>query len=121
VSRRQNGYVEVWIKELPGDDVTRAVNSDSTSKLLIDRAVKKMMANYKLPFAAVRDGIDHDTYVTFVMAEEAANIGDITPTSRILYQIDCPHRMIRDLSVYMVRGGKTISYDQPLEWQHVAP
>jgi hypothetical protein len=53
--------------------------------------------------------------------EAVANIGDVEPTMRTLFELDCGNRLIRAVSAYGVFEGKQISRNTPSEWAHIPP
>jgi hypothetical protein len=54
--------------------------------------------------------------------EETANISHIQLCARILYEINCSERMLRELSISVqTDDGKEGSREKPTEWKHVPP
>jgi hypothetical protein len=39
--------------------------------------------------------------------EEISDLGDVSPQSRILYELDCPDRILRELSIDLNISGRT--------------
>jgi hypothetical protein len=53
--------------------------------------------------------------------EEIANIGSIEPHAKIFYELNCPERMSRELSIYFQADGKSGSFDKPSDWKYIPP
>ena len=63
----------------------------------------------------------HDGIGTVVLAEDIADLDYVKPQARILYELNCPERMIHELSAHTEVKGTVSSSDKPAEWQYVAP
>ncbi|MBI1213778.1 MAG: hypothetical protein GC190_20145 [Alphaproteobacteria bacterium] len=112
-------HVKVWVKGLPSKELEKA--RDAADQGLIDRAAKKLAHYYVPPIARLRN-IDQDQAIDIILFEEIADDATIEPRSRILYEIDCPGKMIRDLSVWLVgQHGRPGTRDTPGEWKHIPP
>jgi hypothetical protein len=61
------------------------------------------------------------SYPLILGAEEVANRADVKPTTRMLLELDCHGRMLRNLSIWIAEGGDSHSNDTPWEWSHIAP
>ncbi len=118
--RTADGHIQVWTKALPQKAVDRVANAKKPLKQILDRVAQKVAGGYSLPYSAYAK-ITFDQYMALVVCEEIADVADIQPTMRILYEIDCPGRMFRELSIFVNIGGRSGSKDQPSEWKHVAP
>jgi hypothetical protein len=118
--RRPDSHIEVWVKELPDFDIDRSENSKSGHKGFIDRVATKILSGYEPPYASVAEVNEGLLYV-IVSAEDVANNTDVKPTMRVLLEVDCPGRLCRALSVYLVKGSKRGFSDTPGQWGHVPP
>ncbi len=117
---RQNpsGTLEVWTKGLSDKEMKAA--QDSPKEELIESAANKVLVGYTLPYSRIQE-LDEDQRIALMLSEEIANTGEIAPKSRILYELDCSKRKIRELSIKIEIGGKTGNKETPSEWKPVAP
>jgi hypothetical protein len=121
VIRRDNGHVEVWTKTLSRKALDRAEsNASGAHKKIIAAAVGKKLAGYLPPLSTVGE-LDDDTATQITADEAAADLGGIEPTMQILYELDCPNRLFREISLHVFLNGKLGTKETPSEWQHVPP
>jgi hypothetical protein len=121
IRRLAAGHIQVWTKGLPADEVTAAFNSITKDSEFAGRVVKKLdSAHYKPPYGRVRKLTD-DLVMDITAWEEVANDDTIAPRMRVLFEIDCPNRMSRELSIWLMINGKAQSDEKPSRWQHIAP
>jgi hypothetical protein len=115
------GRVQVWTKGLPADEVTAAFNSITKNGEFADRVVRKLdSAHYKPPYGRIRKLTD-DLAMMITAWEEIANDDNIAPRMRVLFEFDCPGKMSRELSTWLMINGKPQSDEKPSQWQHIAP
>jgi hypothetical protein len=118
VVRRNMGHVEVWTNTLSQEALDDA--EASRSKKIVDSAAEKKVGGYRPPLARVND-VDDDTVTQIIADETTADLAGIEPTMQILYELDCPNRLLRDLSVHLFVNGKPQTKETPSEWKHVPP
>ncbi|MGU7844013.1 hypothetical protein ACV22V_31700 [Burkholderia sp. AW33-5] len=53
--------------------------------------------------------------------EEIADLDVFQPQASIFYELDCPQKMIRQLSVSINSGGKRGIRDTPGDWMYASP
>ena len=112
--REPGNQIRVWTKCLPGVDDKKPTDE------MVNDAAYKIMHGYVPPIVVVA-GMMLGQVSDVVSYEEIANLGDIEPKGRIFYEIGCPERMIRELSIDIRTKDKFGSSDTPSEWKHVAP
>lgn len=120
VKRLPSGHIEVWTKGLSETELEAARNVMDKNKALFDRVVAKFMANYQPP-ASKLVSLNQDQIIAMTSSEEIANDADIQPQMRVLYEMDCPGKLFRELDTFIVIGGKTESSERASEWHRVAP
>jgi len=120
MERTLDGHIRVWAKGLSLKSVNRVLNAKKLPQPLLDRVASKVAAGYRLSYSDYAK-VTYDQYLNFVTCEEIADAGDIQPTMRILYDLDCAGRMFRELTIAVDTGGKSGSSDKPREWKHIPP
>ena len=102
VIHRSNGRVEVWTKGLPRKAIDRLLSPSSTMhKKIFDVAEHRVTVGDRPPISTIID-LDKNELTLVLVSEAAANVGSIEATERILYELDCPNRMSRELSAMIV-------------------
>ena len=121
VVRRNVGHVEVWTTTLSQKALDDAETSKSAlQEKILYTAAEKKIGGYRPPLARVNE-LDDDTVTQIIADETAADLAGIEPTMQILYELDCPNRLLRDLSVHVFVNGKPQTKETPSEWKHVQP
>jgi hypothetical protein len=120
IVRRGSDHVEVWTKALSLKALDRADTTASTGKKILKFFNQRLARHYRPPIAALME-LDRKKLIEVMMDEAAANVGDIEANARVLYELDCTNRLLRELSTYAVLDGKTQYKDTPDEWRHVPP
>jgi hypothetical protein len=118
--RGPEGRIRVWTKCLPQKDMDDIdIKKDFAGKIA-ERAAQKVVDHYVPPVAAVED-IDFDQMLAIVGYEETANTGNVQYQARILYELSCSERRLRELSIDIKAKGGRGSSDKPGDWRHVPP
>jgi hypothetical protein len=121
VVRRNIGHVEVWTNTLSQEALDDAEASKSSlHEKIVASAAEKKTGGYRPPLARVNE-VDDDSVTQIIADETAADLAGIEPTMQILYELDCPNRLLRDLSVHLFVNGKPQTKETPSEWKHVPP
>ena len=86
-------------------------------------AQQKVARGYVPPFALVGvAGFDtHDGIETVAVGEDIADLDYVKPQARIFYELNCPERMIHELSAHTEVKGRVGSSDKATDWRYVAP
>jgi hypothetical protein len=71
---------------------------------------------YRPPLGSVIT-LTKDTAVMITAYEQLADLGTITPSFRILYEVDCSQRLTRVLSVSIPTASSNVA----LQWEHIPP
>ena len=105
VVETSEGHVRAWTKCLLETDITAIDPQHAFGGKIIHDTAKKFIDHYIPPFALVED-IDSDKAMTIMMYEEIADIGNIQPSSRLFYELNCSQQMARELSMqFLNRSG----------------
>jgi hypothetical protein len=119
IERLPDGHLRVWTKGLS----VKQVNSAA------EKAVKDKGSISRIAFASIVDSpplsgvknLSKDEITDVVIEEDVANHSDLQPVIRVLYELDCAGKMMRTLSIYVRKGGKTGRSNSPAEWMYVPP
>jgi hypothetical protein len=121
VVRRNLGHVEVWTNTLSREALVDAeTGKSSLHEKIVDSAAEKKIGGYRPPLARVNE-LDDNTATQIIADETAADLAGIEPTLQILYELDCPNRLVKDLTVHLFVNGKPQTKETPSEWKHVPP
>jgi hypothetical protein len=113
---RTPGHVQVWTKALDAAKVEADNHGKKTAAL--SQTAELLLKGYKPPLSTVTD-LTSDQVMTVILFERVADQATVTPTVRILYDIDCAQKQFRMLSMLM--NNPTGRENQPSPWQHVPP
>ncbi len=119
LSRTPDGHVQVWTKGL----LSKAVQREGDHLVKDKEALKRIVASVVIgaqPITSVQK-LTQDEVTEVALEEEVANRGQLAPVMRILLEVDCAGKMVRSLSTYINKGGRSGSSEKPTEWDHVAP
>ena len=120
VLREPDGHIRVWTKCLPHKNIDSVdIKKDFDGRILENTAEK--VAHHYVPPIAAAETIDADQSMQITEYEEIANIGSIEPHAKIFYELNCPERMSRELSIYFQADGKSGSFDKPSDWKYIPP
>ena len=118
--QKPDGHIRVWTKCLPQKDMDAIdINKDFGGSIL-ERTAERV-SHYYVPPIAQMQSVDADQSMAIIQYEETADIANIQPRAQIFYELNCPGRILRELSIYIKANGKIGSRDTPSEWKHVAP
>jgi hypothetical protein len=120
VRPQADGRIQFWVKGLDWHQIDTIFNSPEPDKSLAERAAKKVLAGYVAPYA-VTHNVSQDEHVNLIVAEEIANEAKLQPITRILYELDCKQRLLRELSMEFTINGKQQFSKTTNEWTHIAP
>lgn len=120
VVRKPTDHIEVWTKCLRQTDLDAVDIQKEFGGKIMENSAQKITKYYIPPIGAYED-LDSNQMMQIVVYEETANISYIKPQSRILYEFDCPGRMVRELSISIDVKGKVTSSDTANAWRHMPP
>jgi hypothetical protein len=115
------GHIRVWTKCLLEKDLDATLENDLEGKRTIAEATAKKVARYYVPPIATIWSTDASAAMRITAYEEVADIAFLQPQSEILYELNCPERMLRELSISLNTNGQLKSSKQPSDWRHVPP
>lgn len=117
VSRTAAKLLRVWTKCLPQKDIDGInIEKDLGGKIL-ENTARKVVDRYIPPIATIED-TGFDQGVAVIQYEQTANLSNLTPSARFLYEVDCPEQKLRELSIWVRDKG---SSDRERPWTHAAP
>jgi hypothetical protein len=120
IVRKPDNHIRVWTKCLPQKDIDKVdIKKDFGGKILENTAEK--VARHYMPPIGVAEVMDADQIMQVTEYEEVANISSIEPHARIFYELNCPERMFRELTMYFQSNGKSGSLDKPSDWKYIPP
>jgi len=113
-------HIKVWTKCLHKKDVEAVDIEKEFGGKIVENATHKVTSGYIPPIVAVEDA-SFDQAIDVTTIEEIADVASIQPSARIFYELDCGSVMLRELSIEVVAGGRTLSQHSAGEWKHIAP
>jgi hypothetical protein len=117
VVRTAGDHIRVWVKCLLHKDLEIIdIKRDFGGKIFQSTA-EKMAKHYIPPFGTVEPSLDVDEIAEIVKYEEIANTAYPEPQASIFYELNCPERMLRELSISLQRNRRDI----PGNWKYVPP
>lgn len=122
VVRRSDGHIEVWTKSLSVKDMDRVQGKPGDLRTkIINRVLDKQTHGYLPPFSVATSPNDKNSHLQTSMDEVTADMADIEPSARIMYELDCSNRLLRELSIQLTHNGKSQYVEKPADWKHVPP
>jgi len=119
VVRSPDRRIKVWTKCLSQKDL-EGIDDKILNAKIADIAARKLIDTYIPPIAKVQE-FTSDQAITIIAHEVAAGISHIQSKSRILYELNCTERMLRELSISLTTMDKTGFKDSPSNWKHITP
>src|SRR6267142_3330193 len=107
---RTPGHVQVWMKSLDTKKLEGFFND--TKSPALEKTVTLWRNAYAPPLGTVIT-LSKDLAAMITAYEQLADLGTITPSLKILYEIDCSQRLTRVLSA----STPTASSDVALQWE----
>ena len=120
IAKEPDGVMRIWTKCLLQKDVESVDIKKDYNGQIVTNATRKFLETYIPPLAKV-ESLDSDVAMNIIAAEQTADIAAIEPVSRILYQVNCSGKMMRELSIYVKSGGKVGFVEKPSNWKYVSP
>lgn len=113
-------HVRVWTKCLSQKALDGVDTKTDHGDLISKEAARKIVQGYVPPIASLQS-LDADQGLAVTVYEVTANTGSVQPQASILYELNCPERMMHELSMSIRSGGKGGFSDKPTSWRHVPP
>jgi hypothetical protein len=120
IVKQPDTHMRIWTKCLSVKDIDSIETNKEPFNKIVENAAQKIARGYVPPIIIINK-IEFDKIADITAAEQIADISDIQPSSRILYELDCSQMMLRELSIYMQQEGKTGTSNKPRDWQYFAP
>lgn len=117
-----NGNVKVWTMAVKASKLNDAENGEHKD-MIIHNSANKIAHYYYPPCALANPKFSQEDIVDAVMFEEIVNTVDIQANSKILFEISCKKRTVRELSgiVYSDDGDIKLSSHKTGEWDDIIP
>ncbi len=115
VVREPDSHIRVWTKCLPQKNIDSVDTKKDFDGRILEKTAEKVAHHYVPPIAGV-EATDFDQSIAITGYEEIANIGSIEPHAKIFYELNCPERMSRELSMYFQIDRKSGSSNKPNDW-----
>lgn len=120
ITHKTDDHIRVWTKCLQQTEVEGVDIKKEFGGAILENTARKL-ANYYVPPIAIIETINLDEILTITQYEETADISDIQPRASIFYELNCPERMMQELSISIQAGGKGGFLGKPSDWRHVPP
>lgn len=114
--REPSGLIRVWTKCLNQHDLDVEFGPN-----IIEAAALKKLRKYVPPIATISGNATDDQQLDAILAETAADLGDFEASARILYEFNCPPKMMRELDIFFRTGGRAGVSHTPSQWKYVPP
>jgi len=120
VTWKSDKLFRVWTKCLLRADILKVDTKKGPGKAIIDESAKRVAHHYVPPIATVENAVA-DLLVDYTFFEVVADLGNLEPTGRMLYEIDCSEDKVRWLSLFIQRNGAQYNKNTPGDWEYIAP
>jgi len=120
LTRQPDGYIRLWTKCLLKTDLD-GINIEKDFDGRIVRAAAEKVAHYYVPPISKIQNVDANHAIVITGYEQIADIAGLQPQSRIFYELNCPDRMLRELSIDLHINGQIGSSNKPNDWKYVPP
>lgn len=120
IEHLSGGHVKAWTKCISRSKVESTVNYEAVT----ERAKRKIEAGYVAPYilSNPKPQPSYDINMRTTVWEEAANLDVIKPKLKVLYELNCRARKIRNLSVISYKNdGGTDTRSEPDKWISIGP
>jgi hypothetical protein len=118
VVKQPDTHLRVWTKCLSENEMDSVDIEKEPDNKITKNAARKIIGGYVPPIIAI-EKMDFNKIADVAAAEEIANASGIQPHSRILYELNCSEKMLRELSITIY--GKIGPSDRPKDWKYVGP
>ena len=115
---RDGGNVRVWTEALSGKDIASFLEKKPTET--VEKAVGRMKAGYKPPFAE-HNNLDEQQTAGIALVEEIADEQATPVRSRTLFEFDCAGGRLRVLQFSSFLPKPEQHSTVPLPWEYIAP
>ena len=120
LTRQPDGHIRIWTKCLLKADLDAVDIAKDFDGRIVKAAAEKVARYYVPPISKTRN-VDVNEATAITGYEEIADIAAPQPQTRIFYELNCPDRMTRELSMEFHINGQAAFVDKPREWSYVAP
>ena len=120
VEHVSDGHIKAWTKCISRSDVERTMRLEEVT----NKAARKIKAGYIPPYVLSNPKPEprQDVSMRTTVWEEAANSDVIKPKLKILYELNCKGKKIRNLSSISYKNdGGTETRSGPDKWLSISP
>jgi hypothetical protein len=118
LTRQPDGHIRIWTKCISKTELEDALNDPD--KKIVEATAQKVIQGYVPPVLKLPQTNATDATV-IIEYEEVADLGAVQPQSRIFYELNCPDRMLRELSLDLNINGRVGSKHKPADWKYIPP
>jgi hypothetical protein len=120
MTRVHGDHIRVWTKCLRRKDLDSIDIQKPANRQILEGTAQKVAQHYIPPIAATEESTaDQRVFVTEY--EVMADLAGIAPQVSIFHELNCPERMVRELSISVKVNGKIGFSDKPSAWRYVGP
>jgi hypothetical protein len=119
VVKQPDTHRRVWTKCLSQKNIDTIKTDEKVYKQIVENAARKIVGGYVPPIIAVQKA-GFDKIAVIVSAEGIADSGNLQPSSRVLYEIDCSQMKLRESEMEYQIKGKT-NFSKTTDWSHIPP
>ena len=120
LTRQPDGYIRLWTKCLLKTALD-GINIEKDFDGRIVKAAAEKAARYYVPPISKIQNVDANDAIAITAYEQIADMAGLQPQSRIFYELNCPDRMLRELSIDLHINGRIGSRNKPSDWEYVPP
>jgi hypothetical protein len=116
-----NGNAKVWTMSVKASKLEDAQNGDYKD-MIIENSANKIAHAYYPPSALVNPKFSYNDLVDAIIFEETVNTVAIKEDSKILFEVSCKERTVRNVSAIVYSDdGDTKSSHKTGEWDEIIP
>lgn len=118
--KKSDKLIKAWIKSVYFHDIEKLVSDEYKRQYITDRAAAKVANGYLTPYSKVHAVVSN---LDFTTLEETANLDSLRVEHKILYEIACVNRKIKQLSLTAFRDREvtTMSESELGGWIYITP
>ena len=114
-------HIQIWTKCLSKDALEKVDGTRGKGKQAAELAAQDISTGYAPPLIKVLPPETYEQIVDYVFQEQLADQDIVLPDTKVLYEIDCANRKLREIAIHVISSGKDVESDTPLPWKFVQP
>jgi hypothetical protein len=116
VQRTPDGVTRVWTKALSRPELERAVRQLDAG--VSEQVTTRLNRGYIPPLSQMRT-FTGDQIAWLAASEQVANDAKLAPTTLVLYEVDCPKQLMRQLRAEVTIKSRNHSSSTASEWSRI--